>query len=377
MASQMDNPKENGPDRGKKVRVDFRRKRNQPRRDKNWTQKYVEGQLEETPQRETLIPKGEMSRKRTIKAGDQQFDGLPTGRVIAMRGLIAEVDDGQQVWPCTIRRILRTLRIRDRHPVAVGDVVTFSIEADEPGLEKSGVIIQVQPRRSRLVRRYADRVQVIAANVDRVVIVASVAEPPLKPHLIDRYLVAAHAGNIEPVICINKVDLSDDQFAGDMAEMYRRIGYTVILACALRGVGVEELAACLPGKTTVFAGQSGVGKSSLLNALQPELKLATAVVSESTSKGRHTTTTAVLHRLPSSGYVVDTPGVRSYELADVDAHEYEMHFVEFQPYIPNCKFPNCLHTHEEGCAVKAAVETGAIDPRRYESYVRLYEEGLS
>lgn len=363
--------------KGRKVRVDFRRNRNQPARDNSWTRQYGEHRFEDkaTVSRQTPIPKGGSSCKRTIIEGEDPADkNLRDGRVLAMRGLIAEVDDGRRVWPCTVRRILRTRLIKERHPVAVGDRVQFTAAADEEGVENGGVIYNVYPRTTQLVRRYAERVHVIAANVDQVLIVASSDEPPIKPHLIDRYLVAAHAGNIRPLICINKVDLRAGQEVQSVAEVYQRIGYRAVLASAVRGAGLDELRECLRDQATVVVGQSGVGKSSILNAVQPGLGLATREVSESTAKGKHTTTTSCLLKLDFGGYVVDTPGVRSYDLAVVPKNEYELHFIEFVEHVPNCKFPDCTHIHEQQCAVLAAVDAGQIDPRRYDSYRRMFEE---
>ncbi len=363
--------------KGKKVRVALRRTRTQPARDKSWTRQFNEHGFEntDTVNRESLIPKGDMSRKRTIIEDEDTSDlNLREGRAIATRGLIIDVDDGERIWPCTVRRILRTRLIEERHPVAVGDVVQFMISSEDPDADQAGVIYNVYARTSQLTRRSGERVHVIAANVDQVLIVASADEPPLKPQLIDRYLVAAHAGDITPLICINKIDLSDDEEFAGVAEMYRKIGYRVILASAATGEGIDVLKAALAGKETVVAGQSGVGKSTLLNAIQPGLQLTTAEVSQTNFKGKHTTTTALLLKLAFGGYVVDTPGVRSYDLAVVPKNEFELHFVEFVAHVPNCRFPDCTHIHEGGCAIKQAVEDGLIDPRRYESYCRLFEE---
>jgi len=364
--------------KGKKVRVEFRPNRSQPAREKDWTRQYQEHGFEDqdTVSRQSLSGKGDLSRKRTV-IEDQDLEGreVRDGKVLSMRGLIAEVDDGSRSWPCTIRRILRTRRISERHPVAVGDRVQFIVSADQAGQEREGVIYRVYERSSQLTRRYGDRVHVIAANVDRVLIVASVAEPPLKPQLIDRYLVSAHAGNIQPIICINKVDLERTDDSRSVAEMYRGIGYTALFTSNVTGEGLGELQQLLEDQETVIVGQSGVGKSSILNAIQPGLQLATQEVSLTTAKGKHTTSASQLLKLDIGGYVVDTPGVRSYDLAVVPANEYELHFIEFAEHVPHCKFPDCTHIHEDGCAVKQAVDGGQIDCRRHESYRRMFEEG--
>ncbi len=368
------------PRKGRKIRVSFRQNRNEPGRDKRWTQKYLQDRLDENPapQRESLRPKGDRSRKRTILEGDESKEAdLHEGWVVAMRGLYAEVDDGQQIRLCTIRRILRTRLIQNRHPVVTGDRVRFSTSAKKSqhtGTADEGVIQDVYPRTSRLTRRYGRRTHLIVANVDRVLIVASTLCPRIKPQLLDRYLVAAHAGNIQPVLCIHKVDLGCDDEIASLADMYRKIGYPVIFSSTLTGQGIEELKTYLADQKTVIVGQSGVGKSSIINAVQPGLKLTTAEVSRVTEKGRHTTTTVRFMKLDFGGYVVDTPGIKSYDLADVPINEYEMHFIEFADYVPHCNFADCTHTHEGGCAVKTAVENGQIDPRRYEHYVQMFRK---
>lgn len=362
--------------KGRKLRVLFRKNRTQPARDKSWTRQFRAHGFENADpiQRQSLKPKGDMSRKRTI-IEDAQPEGLDLrdGVVIAMRGLIAVVDDGKEVWPCTVRGVLRTRLIEQRHPVAVGDHVQFHVASGEQGVERSGVVHNVYQRDSQLNRRVGDRVHVIAANVSQVLVVASVAQPPLKCNLIDRYLVAAHAGNIRPLICINKIDLPCHEDLDGVTAMYRRVGYDVVLTSIMSRSGLDELRVLLADQTTVVVGQSGVGKSSLLNGIQPGLQLQTASVSVATSKGRHTTTVTTLLKLDGGGYVVDTPGVRSYELAEVTSAEYELHFVEFVEHVQHCKFPDCTHIHEEDCAVQRAVQAGDIDPRRYESYVRMFQ----
>jgi len=377
MDESKDNQEKKEKKKGRKVRVDFRRNRSQTPRDKNWTREYQDHGFKDkdTIARESHIPKGDLSRKRTIiEDGDLSHLDLHDGRVITMRGLIVEVDDGGQVWPCTIRRVLRTRLNEQRHPITVGVRVQFIIAADEDGIEKAGVIYEVYPRNSQLTRHYFNRVHVIVANVNRVLIVSSVDEPTLKPHLIDRYLVSAHAGGIEPVVCINKIDLGSSEEVLDVANMYRQIGYKVILCSAHSGQGIQEIKEALLDQETVIVGQSGVGKSTLLNAIQPGLSLETAAVSDATSKGKHTTTTTCLLKLDIGGYVVDTPGIRSYDLAVVPNNEFEMHFIEFVEHVPGCKFPDCTHTHEDECAIKEAVATGKINPRRHESYVRMFNE---
>lgn len=360
-------------------RVHFRQNRLRPARQKQWhaPTEEVETQADDATTWETVRHKGALSRKRTIvdraeetPAGDRAK--LVRGTAIAVRGQFVEVDDGQKTWLCTVRRILRTKLIQERHPVVAGDEVMF-LPAVESTLNEA-VIEEVLPRRSALHRSDGRRFHVIAANVDQVIVVSSIREPIIKEHLIDRYLVAVHSGGTEGIICLNKVDLDDDGWAPEILERYRRIGYRAIATSTATGEGIEDLREILRDKVTMFAGQSGVGKSSLINAIQPGLNLKTAHVSVTTDKGRHTTTTAAWYRLDMGGAIIDTPGIRALDVAMVPLNEIEMHFVEFLDKIPHCKYPNCIHIHEDGCAVKAALEAGEIDISRYESYVDLFME---
>ena len=214
----------------------------------------------------------------------------------------------------------------------------------------------------------------MVANVDRAIIVGSADKPPPKPHLIDRYIVASLAGDLTPVICMNKIDLDQSGAAEELLQRYIQLGYITLPTSALMGTGIDALREVLKDKASVIVGQSGVGKSSLLNVVQPGLELKTGEISEQIGKGRHITSTATLIRLDVGGYVVDTPGIRSLDLSTVSRNEYELYFTEFVRHVENCKFPDCTHTHEGHCAVKRAVEAGEIHPQRYESYVRLFEE---
>lgn len=358
-----------------KTRVDFRRNRQKPARAKDWSNAEA---AEDAPQSESVVAKGALSRKRTIKEEDELASSadLRSGIVTAVRGLVADVSDGEFTWACTVRRVLRTVRIEDRHPVTVGDRVKFAPAGKTTGGVREGVIVTVEPRRGVLQRMVDRRIQTVAANVDQALIVSSAHEPPCKPHLIDRYIVAAHAGGIEPIIGMNKIDLDDDGFARDVLKLYADLGYRTLATSATERIGIDDLRAALAGKCTAISGQSGVGKSSLLNAMDPRLNLRTGEVSVETLKGRHITTTATLIPLEAGGFVVDTPGIRSFDLSIVPAGEIEMHFRDIVPFVPHCRFPDCLHLHEIGCAVKQAVDEGRIDPGRYDSYCRMIEERL-
>lgn len=364
--------------RGEKVRVPFRRNRSPKRRDKDWTSRArdAEGHDLESARIESVVPKGDISRQRTIIVGEVPPEELHRGVVVAMRGLYADVDDGTRTVPCTIRRILRTRLIEERGAIAVGDRVGFVIEQQATsktgGVE--GVIESVEPRTGQLQRLAGRRIQTIAANVDQAIIVSSAAEPQPKPHLIDRYIISAHAGGMKPIICMNKIDLDVDGFASEMVERYEQLGYRVLRVSATSGKGLDELRNTLKGKASVFAGQSGVGKSSLLNAIQPGLALRVGEVHGQTEKGTHTTTTAVMLRLDMGGYVVDTPGIRSFDLTIIPRDELEAYFVEFVPLVEKCRYPSCTHIYEEDCAIKEAVEADQIHPDRYATYLALFQE---
>jgi ribosome biogenesis GTPase len=278
-----------------------------------------------------------------------------------------EGDDGELVR-CGVRRILKTLAIDGRNAVAVGDRVWFL-----PGSEGQGVIEKVETRRGTILRSYQHRKHIIASNVDQILIVSALEAPGLKLPLIDRYLISAETGGVRPIIILNKADLVDLADYQWVIGLYTQLGYETLATSAADGRGLDRLRQIIMRGVTAFSGQSGVGKSTLLNAIQPGLNLRVREVSDWTSKGKHTTTHAELIRLnDGSGYVVDTPGLRQFELWGLDPAEVEGYFIEFRPYIPKCKFPDCSHTHEAECAVKEAVYWGQIDAGRYESYMKLY-----
>jgi ribosome biogenesis GTPase len=255
--------------------------------------------------------------------------------------------------------------------VAVGDHVWLT-----RGHGGFGMILEVQPRRSTYLRCAAGPrplEQVIAANVDQVVPLLSVAEPPPHWRLLDRYLVSAEASGLPALVAITKWDLGPDAATLAAVEAYRRIGYRVLAVSATRGDGVAELREALRGRVSVLIGKSGVGKTSLLNTLQPGLNLKTAEISESTGKGRHTTTNAELYRLDFGAEVIDTPGMREFGLFHVTGDVAAL-FPEMRSRIGHCRFPDCSHGEDAGCAIRGAVETGEIGADRYESFLRLLTE---
>jgi ribosome biogenesis GTPase len=296
------------------------------------------------------------------------------GTVTRVDAKVCRVDVGGEEFVCRLRGKLHRRSRGQSRPLAAGD----RVEVRATG-EGEGVVERVGKRRSKLSRPAADtrgREQVVAANVDRLLVTASVRDPVLKTGFIDRLLVTAEMEGIEPFIVLNKMDLlPDDEEVRPFIDLYAGLGYPVLLTSALEGRGVERVRRTLADRSSVLVGQSGVGKSTLLNAVQPGLRLRTGEVSAATSKGRHTTTAASLIRLEVGGYVVDTPGVREFGLWDVGPDELAGCFPEMVPLLGGCRYRGCSHTHEPECVVKEDVGEG-IHPERYESYERLLESLL-
>ena len=234
-----------------------------------------------------------------------------------------------------------------------------------------GIIEQIEPRYGTLSRGSWKRRHVMVANVDQAFIMVSAAEPRIKPNLIDRLLVTAERAGIRPIICVNKIDLVDPAPLQPLMGVYARMGYPVLFISLKENINLDRVQELLRDRESVVVGQSGVGKSSLLNALDPTLSLRVGQISEDNHKGKHTTTTAELLKLSFGGYVVDTPGIRQFTLWDVIPEEVVGFYRDLRPYENLCRFDDCTHTHEEACAVKIAVGEGELDLRRYESYLSL------
>ncbi len=369
-----------------KVRVAFRKNREARARRQNLTRDVLDAGAEEIDLAggERISGKGDVSRHRTVVAVETE-DGLVldvdesaclTGRVVSSVGLVNNVraSDGR-TFECSVRRVVRTMARDGRNVVVTGDRVLF-----RPLEDGTGVIERVEPRGATLSRFSQRREHVIVANVDQVVVVVSAADPPVKPNLVDRFLVSAAKGGSKAVVVVNKADLVDVARLQPLAGVYTRTGHDFEIVSATTGFGIDRLRRRLAGRQSVVAGQSGVGKSSLLNVVQPGLALATGEVAEDSRKGRHTTRSARLLELSgegfegaNTGWVVDTPGIRQLALWDVEPGEVEAHFVEFRPFVTLCRYPDCSHTHEEGCGVKLATRRGLISPLRYASYVRILE----
>ncbi len=261
------------------------------------------------------------------------------------------------------------------NPVAVGDIVDVF-----PQKDGTGVINQVLERRNRLVRKATHGrrgAQLIAANLDLVIIVQSLRDPSFKTGFIDRVLVTCEAYEITPLIIINKSDLNkgdkDMEMLDQVQELYNGLGYDLLTTSIHDEASIGRLKSHITGKLSVFTGHSGTGKTSLLNALSPGLAFKTAEISRSSNKGKHTTTYAQLVKLAENTFLVDTPGIREFGLVDMEQYEISLHFPEMRPYRESCRFYNCTHRHEPSCAVRDAVERQAITGSRYKSYLSIVE----
>ncbi len=290
-----------------------------------------------------------------------------TGRVLQFTAGVYRIHTGRGTFDCSLRgRAKRDAGER----VAVGDLVT--LEQLEDG---SCRITEVLPRHSRLSRHSMAkrREQVLAANVDQVAAVFSLARPDPDVRLLDRLLAVAELHDLPAIIVMNKADLTVDVGVPPEIAAYSEIGYPVLPTCAKTGAGIDDLQEKLAGRITVFTGPSGVGKSSILNAILPDLDLRVGSVGERSGKGKHTTSAGLLIPLPGGGYLADTPGIQYFEPAGVDPVDLAHAFREFRPLVDHCRFSNCRHRSEPGCAVHDAVGEGAVRRHRHESYLSLLE----
>jgi ribosome biogenesis GTPase len=266
--------------------------------------------------------------------------------------------------------------ISSTNPIAVGDYVTFE---EEPGEEKSSIISEIKKRENYIVRvspHNKNQKHIVAANLDLALVVSTIAEPRTSHGFIDRFLLTAEAYHIPAIIVVNKIDLLKPKHKEQLAhwqEMYGRAGYEVFPIVALDPQSVTTLKQRLKGKTTLFSGHSGVGKSTLINQLIPGIDLRTTEVSGWSGKGQHTTTFAEMFDLPFGGRIIDTPGVKEFGLIDIEKEELSHYFPEMRKRLTECKFNNCLHINEPGCAVKKAVAEKEIDEERYISYMTIMD----
>ena len=305
---------------------------------------------------------------------------MKRGLVLRSTGALYDVlaEDGSMLV-CRIRGKFRLEKFRTTSPIAVGDRVLWT-EIEEAG---PGVIEKIEPRRNRIIRRSVNlshEAHVVAANIDRAWLMITLTEPATSTGFVDRFLVTAEAYGVPTTLLFNKLDtleaLGDD--ALELLEMwmatYRRIGYECVAISAKTGSGLQQIHDAMLGGVHLVSGHSGVGKSTMLNALIPGLDIRTSEVSESHGKGRHTTTHAEMHRLPGGGLIIDTPGIKGFGLVRLEKETLHHHFPEMFALLPACKFHNCRHLTEPGCAVLKAVETGEVDDVRHKNYLQMVEE---
>ena len=280
-----------------------------------------------------------------------------------------------ELFPAVIKGKLRLKGFNSTNPIAVGDVVEY--DRNEGGL---ATIRNILPRKNHIIRKSTNlsrQSHVIASNLDMVFLIVTVEQPEVKLPFVDRFLVTCEAYNVPATIILNKMDLYSEQglqMVEAFKEIYGHAGYRVIESSAATGLGIEEIRECCKDKVVLFSGQSGVGKSSLISALDPDLNVRVGEISAYHQQGKHTTTFYEMHPISTGGFVIDTPGIRGFGLVDVSQLELSGYFPEMLRVEDNCRFAPCTHTHEPGCAVKEAVENGEISVERYESYLGMLDE---
>lgn len=304
----------------------------------------------------------------------KRIESTLPGVVIRALGHHYEVETDDGIRTCRVRGRLLQERSRDTTLVAVGDRVEIVPEGKRKGLidsvdERDSVLSRQRPGANRPAE------DVILANPDQVLVVFAAAEPAPHTRMLDRFLVIAEANELPVIICVNKIDLTGLDKARSIFGVYEELGYPLLYASVAEGVGLHELHELLEDRLTAVTGPSGVGKSALINSLHPGLNLRVGDLREFESKGQHTTRSAQLIRLPfgKETYIADTPGIRELGLYEIEPASLAFYFIEMKPFIHDCRFPNCTHTHEPECAVRAAVERGDISPERYESYLRVLD----
>ncbi len=307
---------------------------------------------------------------------------LGKGIVIRSTGswYLVKTDAGDKI-ECRIKGKLRMKGVRTTNPVAVGDHVEFELQSEESVKDRMvGIIYSIQPRSNYIIRKSSNlskESQIIAANIDRAFLVVTVNYPVTLTGFIDRYLVSARAYRIPASLVFNKIDIynkEDYQKLEEYLQTYESIGYKCYQVSALKNFNFKELYEDTKGKINLFSGLSGVGKSSILNCLEPGLKLKTELISDYHLQGKHTTTFAEMFEMKNGGYVIDTPGPRGFGVIDMAKEEISHYFPEIFDLLKNCRYHNCTHTHEPGCAVKEALKEGKIPVSRYESYLSILEK---
>lgn len=357
------------------------------RRIKDWQRRLREGEADNAaPQRQSLSERAVKIPSHRLESPQDNLDDLPKVEGMVMGffpgGAIVRTDKGELL--CGIAKTFRAPE--GSTPLAVGDTATVALARHGDGelqadkVRADGFVIARRPRETALARPqpisgkrqdvYKTDVfqKIIAANMDQLLIVASMRHPKLRPALIDRYLIIAERGELHPLLAVNKIDLARPE--ASLLEDLQATGVEVLCCSAETGEGVDALHDRLKLRRSVLAGASGVGKSALINAMVPGADAATRRVRPKDKRGRHTTSAAVIYDLPGGGQIIDTPGIRELGM-DLTVDELPWYFPEFGPHSPNCRFNNCTHTHEPDCAVQVAAEAGRIDPRRFASYLRI------
>jgi ribosome biogenesis GTPase len=286
--------------------------------------------------------------------------------------------ENQIVYKCKLKGKMRLKGLKSTNPIAVGDIVEFELYDD--GEETLGIIKDFEDRRNYIVRKSVNlskQIHIIASNIDIAFLVITYNNPVTTTTFIDRFLATARAYNVETVLLFNKLDAYDIEEFGEMrylAEVYRQIGYTCIGISAITGQNLEQVKDLMTGKICVFSGHSGVGKSSIINALDHNIQIKTQEISEQHNQGMHTTTFAEMHETDFKAKIIDTPGIRGFGMIEMTKEELGDYFVEFFELKHNCKFNNCLHINEPKCAIKEAVENADIEYSRYKSYLQILVE---
>ncbi len=288
-------------------------------------------------------------------------------------------DENGEVFDCKVKGNFRIKGIKSTNPVAVGDIVNFLVQKDPESLfdEKRGWITSIEDRKNYIVRRspnLSKQSHIIAANIDQAVLIVTIAWPVTTTTFIDRFLASAEAYRIPVLLVFNKIDRYNTEQQNKMDELilvYSKIGYKCLKTSAKENKGLENLKAELKNKTNVINGHSGVGKSTLINIIEPDLNIKTAEISDTHKTGKHTTAFSAMYKLSFGGYIIDTPGIKGFGMLNMEAWEISHYFPEIFKYSQKCQYNNCSHTHEPGCAVKDAVEKDEITQSRFISYLGL------
>ena len=294
-----------------------------------------------------------------------------TATVVRATGSWYDVLHDGAMLRCRIRGKLRLKGVRSTNPVVVGDEAVCEADGGDC------VIVDIVPRRNYVIRRASNlskESHIIAANVDQALLMVTLRSPETPKEFADRFLVTCEAYKVPAAILLSKIDLQDAEAVGEFRAVYEGAGYRVLEVSAKEGRGVEEVRKLLAGRTTLVSGNSGVGKSTLIQTIDPSLDIRTGEISDSHHKGRHTTTFSTMYPLAEGGAVIDTPGIKGFGLLDIDDAELWHYFPEMMRVAPGCRFYNCTHTHEPGCAVVEAVKAGEIAWSRYESYLKILDD---